>query len=427
MQHQAIPDAFGVSLEAPYFTEAKWVSPLNYREEVRQQMTLPEKVHIHDVTLRDGEQTPRVAFTIEEKLFIAEKMDKIGIPSIEPGLPVIEADQQVIKTLMQMGLSARITPLARVRQEDVDFLIDAKVDGMVLEFGINPYLVKYVYNLTPDELISRIVEYSNKAKQETGMYVEFMGWDTFRIPDLNYIKSFFARILEEGSIDRITVSDTFGMAHPLAMQFMIQKLREWFPETPLGLHIHNDFGLATASVLMAVASGVDEVHCSVNGLGERAGNVSTEEVAMALEYLLDVDTGIQLEGLNRLSLIVAEASKVHPATNKPVVGSRIFEVESGIVIHIMRELERKGFKRAHMLPYDPQIVGHSPIQFIPGKGSGHHYVASLLEELGISASDEEIAEIVKRIKKAGIILKNGLPHEFAKAIAFEVVGGREES
>jgi 2-isopropylmalate synthase len=421
MGQKSIPEAFGILLKEPYFISSKWVSPLNFYEEVRQRMTVPKKVIIHDVTLRDGEQTPRVAFRAEEKLFIAEEMDKIGIPSVEPGLPVIEEDKQVIKTLVQMDLSARITPLARVRQEDVEFLIDAKVDGMVLEFGINPYLIKYAYNLTPDELISRIIEYSNRAKQETGMYVEFMGWDTFRIPDLNYIKNFFSRILEKGSIDRITISDTFGMAHPLAMQFMIQKLREWFPTIPLGLHIHNDFGLATANALMAVVSGVDEVHCSVNGLGERAGNAPTEEVAMALEYLLNIDTGINLKGLNRLSEIVAEASKVYPATNKPIVGSRLFEIESGIVIHIMRELKKKGLAFAHMLPYDPQTVGHSPVQFIPGKGTGHHYVESLLEELKVSASQEQVGEIVKRIKATAAVLKNALPRDLAESIVWEVL------
>jgi 2-isopropylmalate synthase len=423
MSKKSTPEAFGVRLAEPYFTGSKWVSPLNFFEEVRQRMTIPKKVIIHDVTLRDGEQTPRVAFRPEEKLFIAEEMDKIGIPSIEPGLPVIEEDKQVIKTLVQMDLSARITPLARLQKEDVEFLIDAKVDGMVLEFGINPYLIKYVYNLTPDELINRIIEYSNKAKQETGMYIEFMGWDTFRIPDLSYIKNFFSRILEKGSIDRITVSDTFGMAHPLAMQFMIQKLREWFPSIPLGLHIHNDFGLATANALMAVVSGVDEVHCSVNGLGERAGNAPTEEVAMALEYLLNIDTGINLKGLNRLSEIVAEVSKVRPATNKPIVGSRLFEVESGIVIHIMQELEEKGFKVAHMLPYDPQSVGRSPVQFIPGKGSGHHYVEGLLKELKASASQEQIREIVKQIKVTASVLKNALPRDLAESIVWEVLKG----
>ena len=415
------PEAFGVRLEGPYFTEAKWVSPLNFIPEVRGQMRLPERVLIHDVTLRDGEQTPRVAFRAEEKLFIAEEMAKLGIPSIEPGLPVIEEDKHVMKTLMQMKLPTRITPLARVREEDVDFLIQTKVDGMVLEFGINPYLVKYVYNLTPDALIERIVEYSNRAKQETGMYVEFMGWDTFRIPDLGYVKDFFSRILDGGSVDRITVSDTFGMAHPLAMQFMIQKLREWFPETPIGLHIHNDYGLATANALMAVAAGVDEVHCSVNGLGERAGNAPTEEVAVALDYLLGVPTGIRLDGLTRLSRIVAETSKVFPSTNKPIVGSRLCEVESGIVIHIMRELESKGFKAAHMLPYDPQALGREPLQFIAGKGTGHHFVEGLLEQMGLTASEGQVAEITRKIKQAASVLKNALPQDLVAAIVRETL------
>lgn len=417
----------GFPLEKPYFDGKSWVSPFNFLEEVREQMQFPEKVYIHDVTLRDGEQTPRISFTVEEKLALAQEMDKIGIPSIEPGLPVLPEDREVIKTLSQMKLNARITPLCRVKQEDVDAIIECGADGMVLEFGINPYLVKYAYKMTVEHLIEEIIRLSNYAKNETGMYIEFMGWDAFRIPSLEYIKRFFGEILERGSIDRITLADTFGMSHPLTMQHVYKKLREWFPGVPLGLHIHNDFGLATANALMAVACGADEIHCSFNSLGERAGNVATEEVTVALEHLLKVDTGIKLEGLARVSHMVAEVSKVRPGRNKPIVGDGIFEIESGIVIHILRMFQDTELGRGALLPYPPELVGRPEVQLVAGKGTGRNYVEMLLAERGIQATDEQVATLVRRIKDMAIILKNALPPSILEGVIQDVVGKGRQS
>jgi len=418
----AAPEAFGITLDGPYFGSGRWVTPLNYLPEVRDQMRLPSRITIHDVTLRDGEQTARVAFTVDEKLFLAQEMDKVGIPSIEPGLPATEEDREVIRTLVQMKLQARVTPLVRVRDDDLQAAIACGAPGMVLEFGINPFLIKYAYNMTPEQLIEKVVALSHWAKDAGGMYVEFMGWDTFRIPSLDSIKRFFGEIIERGAIDRITVSDTFGMAHPLAMRFFIIKLREWFPHTPLGLHIHNDYGQATASALMAIASGVDEVHCSVNNLGERAGNVATEEVAVACEHLLGVPTGVRLEGLYRLSQMVAEISKIRPASNKPIVGAGLFEVESGIVIHILRQFRATPLGEVALFPYPPALVGRDGPTLVAGRGTGRNYVEMTLEELGLRATEPQVEEIVRRVKSVALRLKNALPRAVYEGIIREVLG-----
>ncbi|MEW6045949.1 MAG: hypothetical protein AB1609_05635 [Bacillota bacterium] len=416
-----VEPAFGVKLEPPYFDEGRWVSPFNYWPEVREQMHLPSQIRIHDVTLRDGEQTPRVAFTPQEKIFLAQELDKLGVASIEPGLPATPEDREVIRTLAGMGLRAKIVPLVRVREEDVKATLEANADGMLLEFGINPYLVKYVYDTTPDALIDQIAEYSRWGKA-AGMYVEFMGWDVFRIPDLDYIRRFFDGILQKGQLDRITVSDTFGMSHPLAMYAFIRKLKSWFPGVPIGLHIHNDFGLATGNAITAVAAGVDEVHCSVNGLGERAGNVATEEVAVALELLLGVPTGIDLKRLKQVSDLFAETSKVRPATNKPIVGDRLFEVESGIVVHVLRQMARTDVGKHALFPYPPEAVGREGYAIIAGRGSGHNSVQAFLQERGLSATPEQEDEIVRRIKQAGLVIKNGLPKSVLETIIADVLG-----
>ncbi len=415
-----VPPAFGVALEEPYFTDEKWVAPLNFAPEFRQETTFPQQVRIHDVTLRDGEQTARIAFTPEEKIFLAQQLDQLGVASIEPGLPATPEDREVIRTLAGMGLSAQIVPLVRIKEEDVTATLEAKADGMLLEFGINPYLLEHVYGTTPAELTARIREYASWGK-EAGMYVEFMGWDVFRVPSLDYLRRFFEAILEPGHLDRITVSDTFGMAHPLAMYRFIGQLRSWFPGVSLGLHIHNDFGQATGSTMMAIAAGVDEVHSSINGLGERAGNVATEEVAMALQYLLDIDCGIRLERLKSVSDIFAEVAKKKRAFNKPIVGSGLFDVESGIVVHVLRQMSKTPLGEHALFPFPPAAVGHDRYQIVAGRGSGQNSVALFLEARGIEASADQLLEITRRVKHAGLMLKEAVPDNVLDAIIADVL------
>lgn len=413
-----IEPAFGTVLKEPYFNEQRWVSAFNWMPEVRDQMESPERVLIHDVTLRDGEQTARIAFTPEEKLFLAQQLDKLGVYSIEPGLPVTPEDQQVMAELSRMGLKANIVPLVRVKEQDVRAALDANVDGLLLEFGINPYVMRDVYNTNPDSLIDQIAEYSKEAKT-AGKYVEFMGWDVLRIPDINFVKDFFLRLVDRGQLDRITIADTFGMGHPLAIYHLIKELRRWTGK-PIGFHIHNDYAMATANSVMAVSGGADMVHSSINGLGERAGNVATEEISFVLQHLLDIDAGIDLSRLKPLSDVVAEISKAEPARNKPVVGEGLFEIESGIVVHAANKIEKAGFRNG-ILPFHPEIVGHHSVDIVYGRGTGNHSVKEWLNGRGYSADDEQIRRITDQIKGAGLLVKNGLPESFVNQIVEETL------
>lgn len=413
-----IEPAFGVELKEPYYNKDRWVSPLNELPEIKEKMDYPEKVHIHDVTLRDGEQMAGIAFTPEEKIFIAKELDKLGVHSIEPGLPVTPEDIEVITELSKMDLNTKIVPLVRVKESDVKAAIDAKADGMLLEFGINPYVVRDIYNTNPDALIDQIVEYS-KAGKDAGMYVEFMGWDVLRIPDMNYIQKFFTAISERGALDRITIADTYGMGHPLTTYHLIKKLREW-TNKPVGFHIHNDFGLATANSVMAVSAGADMIHSSMNGLGERAGNVATEEIAFSLQHLLGVNTGIDLSRLKTVSDLVSEISKFQLARNKPVVGDGLFDIESGIVVHIMKKVKDTPLD-GHFSGFKPEIVGQSPLNIVYGRGTGKHAVKELLAAKNIQATDIQARAITDSIKGAGLILKTGLPPSLVNQIIDEVI------
>ncbi len=147
-----VPGAFGVEIEGPWFTPDKWVSPFYWGADVQSAISPPEKVLIHDVTLRDGEQAARVVFTPEEKILMARELDKLGVHSIEPGFPTSAQDVEVLHELVGAGLKSKIVPIARIKSQDVRACIDAKPHGVLLEMGINPFLLREIFNttLTPD-------------------------------------------------------------------------------------------------------------------------------------------------------------------------------------------------------------------------------------------------------------------------------------
>jgi isopropylmalate/homocitrate/citramalate synthase len=410
----------GNQLKPPWFTPQKWVSPLNFLPEVRSQMSLPERVLIHDVTLRDGEQSSGVVFREDEKVAIAKALSKAGIPSIEVGLAAVsEEDVRALRRISELGLQARIMVLARLRKEDVEAAVKNGAQGIVLEIGINPWMVKYAFKLTTDSMIQGLVDLSHYAKDH-GLYVEFMGWEAFRLTNLDYVKRVFTEVVERGRVDRITIADTFGMAHPLAVQYMVRKLKQWLPHVPLSYHVHNDFGLATAAAIMALTSGADGVHTSFNGLGERTGNVATEEVVAACELLLGIPTGVDTRQLYRIAQMISQISKRPIADNKPIVGPRILEIESGIPIFLLNILDTLGLGRH--FGYDPALVGHPGITMVAGKGSGRAYVQIALQQLGKQATEEQIDRIVAQVKEEGMVRKGVLPPGEFERIVDEVLG-----
>lgn len=405
----------------PFFLNESWVSPLNFHPEVRAKMNLPSRVLIHDVTLRDGEQMAGVVFTEEEKVAIALELDKLGIPLIEIGTPAVsEEDQCAFKRLAKMNLKAKKIALARIMEEDVKLAAECGADGLFYETSINPYFVKYVLALDSKEFIDRIIKGAKLAK-ELGLFVEFCGWDTFRISNLEWIKTVYTELLRHVEVDQIGISDTFGQAHPFTVNFLVRKMKEWFPSVPLAVHVHNDYGLATATALMAIASGAEAVETSFNCLGERTGNAATEEVVMGVEMILGIKTGVDCSGLYRVSKMTQEISKVHVAPNKPIVGDRIFFSESGIIIDANEKMKKATVFDYCMYPYNPKVTGRS-VKYVAGKKSGRAYVRHYLQSKGLQASDKQMDEILLMIKKQGIVLKNYLPDSEVDEIIKAVLG-----
>jgi isopropylmalate/homocitrate/citramalate synthase len=404
----------------PYFGEdTAWVPPMNFDPTFREKLDLRGPFYVYDVTLRDGEQTPGVAFTTEEKIKIAEELDQLGVESIEVGVPMVEKDFKAIAELRTRGLSAKVGCLTRANRKDIDLAVDAGAQMVCVEHSVNPYSCKLAYDIDEKELIARNADACAYAK-EKGFIVNWMGWDAFRQP-IEYIESVFKGVVEAANPDRVTIADTFGMTHPIQVYELFKTLRSWFPDKMLEYHCHNDYGMAVANAVSAVTGGANSVHTAINGLGERAGNISLEEFAMATQVAMGIDFGIDLRNLNRVSTLATQFSRFPVAPNKPVVGSNLFNVDSGMIIHIFKAADRTGFPRTIMLPYQPAVVGRSDFRYVYGKGAGGAALSSFLEELGYVASDEQKSEILSKLKEEACLRKAFLSEDEFRHIVESVI------
>jgi len=350
------------------------------------------KVLVLDTTLRDGEQTPGVSLTVEQKLMIAEALDALGVDIIEAGTAVAsEGDFKAIKAIAERGLKAEICSFARIRKEDIDAAAEANADSIFMVAPSSEYHINAKFPGKGKEfVIEKSVEAVEYAK-ERGLIVEFGAEDASRA-DLDFVISLL-KAGEEAKADRLTFADTVGVLTPERASEIVSRLRKEL-RSPLAIHCHDDFGLATANTVYAVKSGANEFHATINGIGERAGNASLEEVCMVLEYLYGINTGIIKERLYPLSKLVEKFTRVVVPPNKPIVGENAFTHESGIhtsaLLKDVRTYE----------PISPETVGRRRV-IVLGKHAGRASVEAILKDLGYSATKEQMDEILARIKELG--------------------------
>ena len=356
---------------------------------------LPKYVTVFDTTLRDGEQTPGVSLTPDEKLEIAINLNKIGVDVIEAGFPVSSAgEQEAIKKITSLGMDSEICGLARAVKKDIDVAVDCGVDSIHTFIATSPLHRKYKLKMDKEEIINRAVEAVEYIKDH-GLKVEFSAEDATRT-ELDYLVEVYKNVVDAGA-DRINVPDTVGVMVPNAMYYLIKELKKEI-KVPISVHCHNDFGLAVANSVAAVEGGAEQIHCTVNGLGERAGNAALEEAIMALKMVYGIENRIKTEKLTELSNLVSKLTGIKTQPNKAIVGENSFAHESGIHAHGVL---------AHALTYEPiapEIVGQKR-KIILGKHTGAHAIKAKLKELGIEVgekvSEEQFAEIVARIKALG--------------------------
>ena len=315
-----------------YFEDEKWwVSPYNFEPSVRRDLDLPEKVEIHDATLRDGEQTPGVVFSVDDKIEIAMKLDELGVDRIEAGMPAVSLDdQKAITEISKLGLNSKIFTFARAMKKDIDLALECGADGVVIEVPIGyPKLVTQ-FGWTWRDVAEKTAPIINYAR-ENGLHALFFPYDTTRArkDDLTNLCNY---IMDNAPPDSIGIVDTMGCATPEAIKHMVRWVKD-MTGLPIEIHTHNDFGMGVATELAAVTAGAVCVHSCANGLGERTGNAALEELMMGLHLLYGYDTNYKLDKIPELAEMIAVKSNIPIARNKPVLGHGNFIRESGIGIN----------------------------------------------------------------------------------------------
>ncbi len=350
-----------------------------------------EYIRIFDTTLRDGEQTPGVSFTPDEKMEVAIQLDKLGVDVIEAGFPsATQGEQKALKDLMGAGLKAEVCALTRALRSDIDIAMPYNVNSIHTFISTSKVQMKYALNMTPEQILKATVD-SVQYIKDHGFICEFSPMDATR-SEFGFLKK-VCKAAEEAGADRINIPDTVGIMAPHAMEKLIRDLKAVL-KTPLSVHCHNDFGLAVANSLAGVLGGAFQVHVAVNGLGERAGNASLEEVVMGLHRIYKKKTGVNTRLLYGTSKLVSRLTGVVVQPNKAVVGDNAFAHESGI------HTRGVTVKPLTFEPFRPEVVGRRR-RLLAGKLSGSHGVKAELEEAGIRPTEAQLKEIVDRVKELG--------------------------
>jgi methanogen homocitrate synthase len=401
-----------------YFRENQWwVSPYNYVPEVVNQFRLPRRVSIHDATLRDGEQTPGVVFSIVDKVAIAEKLAEIGVDRIEAGMPAVsEQDFQAIKEISRLGLKSKIYTFARAMNADIDKALECGCHGVIIEIPIGYPKLKYQFNWSWEDVLKKSIGVINYAKSR-GLNAVYFPYDTTRARE-DDLRNLLTRIMQEAPPDSIGVVDTMGCVLPEAMKYLVRLVKS-LTNLPVEVHTHNDFGMAVATELAGVEAGAEVVHSCANGLGERTGNAALEELIVALHVLYGYDTHYNLAKLPELGELVSRISQFGIALNKPILGDRNFTRESGIGVDLVVK------EPLAMFGTHPALTGRRG-EVVLGKKSGKASIAYNLEQMGITdASDDAVSEMLRRVKDKGIE-KRGLlsPTEFKDIVDDVLVAKR---
>ncbi len=373
---------------------------------------IPAEVVIYDSTLRDGEQMPGVAFTPAVKMEIAGALDEIHVPQIEAGFPAVSpSEAAAVKQVAGAGFEADILCLSRLKRDDVDAAADAGVDMVLLFVPASPIQLRVKLKKTVDEILPEVARVTEYAVSR-GLRVGFSTEDSTRADLMDLVRIYRAAI--EAGAERVGITDTVGCATPNGLAQLVQKVRRSLKNFPLSVHLHNDFGLANANALAGVLAGARFVTTTVNGIGERAGNVPLQPFALACELLYGIKTGIDLEGLKAVSELVADRSGVAVHPNAPVVGSNVFSHESGI--HVKAVMEDP----ATYEPYPPELVGQRRTLAL-GKHTGEAHVKAVLQGQNVRLPEAQVDAVTLRLKELGE-LKGQVSFEEFWEIVGEVTG-----
>ena len=373
-----------------------------------------KKIRIFDTTLRDGEQTPGVTVSPDQKVEIAMKLDELGVDTIEAGFPVVSPGEvEAIKRIIKQGLKAEICGLARTTQNDIDVALKSDLKYIHTFIATSDIHLQYKLKMTREQVLEKAIFAVEYAKKH-GLVVEFSAEDATR-SDVQFLNKIFKSVALAGA-DRIDIPDTVGYSTPQYMSKLVSEVAE-VTGLPVSVHCHNDFGLAVANSIAGFQAGATCAHVTINGLGERAGNAALEELVMACQCLFKIPHNILTEQLYDVSKFVSSAMGIIVQPNKAIIGENAFGHESGIHTHgiINNPLTYE--------PISPELVGRKR-WMQAGKHAGAHGIKAILTEFGITASDLQLKEIVEKQK---LIADGGksITTSDLLSIASEVLKNRE--
>ena len=359
-----------------------------------------DRVFIFDTTLRDGEQSPGASMTLEEKLQVATLLDEMGVDIIEAGFPAASnGDFQAVAEIAKIVKNAVVCALARAGLNDIDrageALREAKRPRIHTFIGTSPLHRQFQLQMTQDQVYEKIVESVRRART----YTEDVEWSAMDATRTEH--DFLCRCVEaaiKAGATTINVPDTVGYTTPHEMYEMIKMLRETVPGgggVIFSTHCHNDLGLAVANSLAGMQAGARQIECTINGLGERAGNAALEEVVMAIHTRIDVLpywSNVDTTYLMRASKLVSAVSAFPVQYNKAIVGKNAFAHESGI----HQDGVLKNAQTYEIMT--PATIGVKESALVMGKHSGRHAFREKLRELGYELGDNALEDAFMRMK-----------------------------
>lgn len=379
--------------DKPWKTDDMWVGQVNYLDEVRAQCPFPQNIEFLDTTLRDGEGTPGVAFTRQEKVEIAKLLDKAGVQRMEVGIATgADADElATIKEIAELGLDASVWAMSRPVIEQIDTILGCGIDGALIVVSAGVPSVE-LGETTTAEVIEKSVAAISHVRERGVAATLFLGDGTRGDPSA--LRDIAGEVSRRAKPSAIVIADTRGVATPESYAYLVRLIRE-ASGVPVEVHCHNDFGLGVGNALAGLFAGGSVVHCSVNGLGERTGNTPLEQILIAMKVGYGVDPGLRMEHLFELSKLVSERSGVAIPVGAPVVGEFCFTRLSGAYMQNM-------IKNSNLIfPYAPSMVGRDLTVWI-GKGSSVETVRYKLDRMEVPATDEQTARILDIAKSRAI-------------------------
>jgi isopropylmalate/homocitrate/citramalate synthase len=406
-----------VTMKHPWKTKKWFVSPWNYLPAARKGMNFSPKIRIHDVTLRDGEQMTGVVFQREEKVAIAKKLDAMGIHRIEAGMPATTPqDKAAIQDICSLGLKAEIFAFSRSIVKDIQTVKACGCHGAIVEIPGSKHFVQKCLGWSMDRALKTSIEATLAAK-EAGLYTVFFTLDATR-EDPEALLDRVERVATEGHMDSFCLPDSFGGVTPEGYYQVVKRAVKRLKK-PVEVHCHMDFTLGVANTLYGLAAGATVAHTTITGIGERAGNVPMEDVVMSLLCLYGVDLGIKTAMMCEVSRFVLERAKVTIPVNRPIVGSMLYDVESGLPASFVRMARDKD--PLEYIPFLPEVVGQKPVSIVLGKFSGLANIQDWCERLKLNASEDQMTQIMWLVKEKAYQKKALLTEDEFKVIADQVL------